>query len=124
MSGFEWLPSEVADAIGGEGTAAQNAAMHREDAIRQINKAKLFYDVFGNGRGPELLEHLRAETIEVSLLMVEGPPIQSQIALSPEQWAFIREGQNSMVRHIERQMRIAVMPIEDLAQPEEAPESE
>jgi hypothetical protein len=44
--------------------------------------------------------------MDVSLAIVQG----GQVALSPADWAYFREGQNSIVRMIQEQVRIAQTP--------------
>lgn len=108
MSGpqaFDWLGGGAEDA---REALDQNEAMHKanEQALRE--QARLFYDVFAVGRGPELLEHLRARTIEFPLLLAGGTIGNIDIGLNPADWAFYREGQNSLIRYIIAQIRNAV----------------
>lgn len=99
--------------------AHENMALAHEHNLKQLEDARLFFDVFGHGRGPELLEHLRDFTIELSLLQGVGrSPVMLEIGLSPEQWAFLREGQNSVIRHIEAQLKLATTPVDKPVQTE------
>lgn len=87
----------------------QNKAMLEEAARALREKAKLFYDVLGTGRGPELLALLRDETIELDLMSV-SPVIGSllrEMGVNPGEWAFHRNGQNSVVRYLETMVREA-----------------
>lgn len=101
-----------------EEAVQENLALTHEHNLKQLEDARLFFDVFGHGRGPELLEHLRDCTIELSLLSMTGSTLYTEIGLSPEQWAFLREGQNSLVRYIEKQLKIATTPVDKPVQTE------
>lgn len=105
---FDWLRNSGFD----QDAAQMNAEAMREARLRQVETSRLFFDVFGTGRGPELLQWLRDRTIEVSLINVSGAMVSGEIALSPADWAYIREGQNSLIREIERQLLIAKTPME------------
>lgn len=106
---FSWL-------MQGHGTAEEEAAVREAqdlnaDAAREVQeKARLFADVFLHGRGPELLQELRNSTIEVPLMNVSRSFVSGEVALSPADWAYVREGQNSVIRLIEEQIRIAITP--------------
>lgn len=76
--------------------------------LADYENAKLFFDVLMTGRGPELMEHLRNSTIEVPLMEVSGSLVRGEVALGPDQWAFLREGQNSIVRYMESRCRDAM----------------
>ncbi len=110
MDAFNWLPG----ANGSSDDEAREAFENNkamEEAAKQIarEKARLFHDVFGFGRGPELLELLRSETIELDLMSV-SPVIGNhlrEMGVSPGEWAYHRNGQNSVVRYIEQQVAIA-----------------
>jgi len=109
---FSWMPSFNADAQGD----AREAFENNEEAIRaaaqaQRETARLFFDVFNVGRGPELLDLLRSQTIDVDLMNLTGVigSETREIPVSPEQWAFHRNGQNSVVRYIESMIRTAMV---------------
>lgn len=107
QNAFGWLgeqdPELARDAV------EQNKQMEAQALQAQRELARLFYDVFGEGRGPELLERLRDTTIEMPLMSVNGVlGSQPEIGLGPAEWAYYREGQNSVVRFIELQMRNAL----------------
>lgn len=105
---FSWLPG-AEEEPGGREALEENEAM-LEAARRALReKARLFYDVFGVGRGPELLELLREETIDLDLMAV-GPVIGGhlrEMGVSPADWAYHRNGQNSVVRYLETMVREA-----------------
>lgn len=111
---FAWLTGGGMAGSPEEADARQANTENMEAArLHQLELANLFADVFVRSpRGPELLDQLRGSTIEVGLLSVSAASVQSEIALTPEQWMCIREGQNSIVRMIEDQIRIAMMPAE------------
>jgi hypothetical protein len=105
---FSWMPGGNSD---GEARDAmeQNEAMIEKAAQEQREFAKLFLDVFGQGRGPELLELLRVHTIELDLFVV-SPTIGNalrEMGVNPSEWAYHRNGQNSVVRWIEQQLQFA-----------------
>lgn len=95
-----------------EDALKQNEEMKRAAELAAINTAKLFFDVFGTGRGPELLALLRDCTIELPMVRISGTFGGAEINMDGAQWAFFREGQNSVVRMIEAQMKVAVQPVE------------
>lgn len=87
----------------------KNEEMAKAYALLMREKARLFLDVFGVGRGPELLELLRSETIEVDLMnlsAVIGTGAR-EVPVNPSEWAYHRNGQNSVVHYIETMMRHA-----------------
>jgi len=111
--GQGWHPdlNAILDGENGDAREAleQNEAM-LEAATRALReKARLFYDVFGVGRGPELLELLREETVDLDLMAV-SPVIGAhlrEIGVKPSDWAYHRNGQNSVVRYVETMVREA-----------------
>lgn len=107
---FSWLP-RAEDADQGEARDAieQNEAMLDEAARMQKEAARLFYDVFTTGRGPELLALMRDCTIELDLMNISGTIGNGsrEVPVNPAEWAFHRNGQNSVVRWIEQMVRIA-----------------
>lgn len=110
MSMFDWMPGangegdpEARDAF------AQNEEMLKAAAIAQREEARLFFDVFSTGRGPELLDLLQARTMDLDLMAV-SPVIGNglrEMGVDPSQWAYHRNGQNSIVRWIIQQIRLA-----------------
>lgn len=112
---FDWLPGGSVGPETPEEAAEANQAQHDAAEIRRINQAKLFFDVFVNSaRGPELLELLRASTIEMPLFLVGNTLHQGmEVGLSTAEWAMFREGQNSTIRFIEEQIRIARTPTQE-----------
>lgn len=96
---YEWMRG----AIGAPSDEQLEGQKDTLDAIERaaVEEARLFFDVFTQGRGPELLQWLRDHTIEVPLLDVSGSLVRGEVALSPADWAYVREGQNSVTRLIE-----------------------
>ena len=81
----------------------------KEAAQKQREFARLFYDVFMTGRGPELLSVMRESTIELDLMAV-SPVIMNgmrEMGVGPAEWAYHRNGQNSVVRWIETMIRLS-----------------
>jgi hypothetical protein len=108
---FAWLMSQNTPEE--REVSAQNEEAMRDARNAAREEAQLFADVFQHGRGPELLELLRDRTIEVPLMDVSRSIVRGEVALSPAEWAYVREGQNSVIRHIQDQIRIALTPEED-----------
>lgn len=109
MSGaFSWLPG-AEDQGEARDTFDQNEAMLKEAAQKQREFARLFFDVFMTGRGPELLQVMRDSTIELDLMAV-SPVIMNgmrEMGVGPAEWAYHRNGQNSVVRWIETMIRLS-----------------
>lgn len=107
MSAFGWLPdSNDEDA---REAPERNKEMMEAAARIKREQAKLFLDVFGQGRGPELLEMMRAYTVDLDLFVV-SPVIGNELremGVNPAEWAYHRNGQNSVVRWIEQQLYTA-----------------
>ena len=77
--------------------AEANAAASREEFNSLIR------EVFGQGRGMEVLHHLRNGTIEVPLIDASRAiAAAGSVALTGAEWAYFREGQNSIVRYLEQ----------------------
>jgi len=89
---------------------AANDELARAAQLAAIEDAKLFHDVFANGRGPEMLEWLRNHTIEIPLMSFSGTFGGGEVSLSTSDWAFFRTGQNSVTHLIEHQIRVATTP--------------
>jgi len=105
---FNWLPGANLD--GGRNPIEQNEEMMKAAARLQQEKARLFYEVFSGPRGPELLELLCTETIDLDLMAV-SPVIGGQMremGVNPSEWAYHRNGQNSVIRYIQQQIRLAL----------------
>lgn len=106
---FGWLGNQSEDAGDAREALAENQKMI-DEADRQMRElARLFYDVFAVGRGPELLDYLRRRTIEQPL-MVATLTIgneERQLPVNPSEWAYHRNGQNSVVHFIENMMALA-----------------
>lgn len=103
---FSWLSPEANQEDARE-TLEQNEKMLQDAAQQRMEVAKLFYDVFAQGRGPELLEHMRAFTIDLDLFAV-SPVIGNEhreMGVGPSEWAYHRNGQNSVVRWIEQNLQ-------------------
>ncbi len=105
---FGWL-SPGANEEDARDAADQNKEM--TEAVAQImrERSKLFLDVFGQGRGPELLELMRAATVELDLFAISKSinDEHREMGVGPAEWAYHRNGQNSVVRWIEQQLQCA-----------------
>lgn len=106
---FEWL------GVGAPETP-QEVEQANEDQMRRaqeeiMNDARLYYRVFDTPDGRELIARLRDCTIEIPGVRVTGTVGGAEINMTVPEWMMFREGQNSVVRHIELQMKIATMPV-------------
>lgn len=110
MSGaFSWLPG-AEDQGEARDSFEQNKAMLEEAERLLREEARLFYDVFMTGRGPELLEHMRSKTVDLDLMSVSSVIMNGmrEMGVGPAEWAYHRNGQNTVVRWIETMIRHAV----------------
>lgn len=99
------------------GLAGEEQQQLSEDQIRearrqQIEDAKIFYEVFGQGRGLEILDLLKDRTTRASVMQVTGCIIDGDINLSPGEFMAGREMQNALIRYIERQIMLAQEPLD------------
>lgn len=82
----------------------KDAEVNREQTIAD---ARIFFDVFGQGRGAELLEILKHKTIYASTMDRSSAICDADIPLNPGEFMAMREGQNALIRFIERQMKLS-----------------
>ena len=80
-------------------------AEERNEELKQA--ARLFYNVFATGDGPQVLEILRHKTIFLSTMDRDGAIIEGNIPLNPGEFMAGREMQNALIRFIERQIKFA-----------------
>lgn len=106
---FDWLGMQAPETP--EDVMAANDKAAYDAQIKAINEARIFHNVFNTPDGLALLDILRSQTIEVPLIRVSNTFGGGEINLSGAEWAFFRDGQNSVIRHIELQMLIATQPI-------------
>lgn len=78
-----------------------------EARVQQIADAQIFFDVFGTGRGPEMLELLKHKTVYVSTMNREAAIMDGDIPLNPGEFMAGREMQNALVRWIERMVQLS-----------------
>lgn len=74
---------------------------------QQIADARIFFEVFGEGRGVELLEILKHKTVYASTMERSGAICDADIPLNPGEFMAMREGQNALIRFIERQIKLS-----------------
>lgn len=79
-----------------------------EAALKEFETAKLVFEVFSEGRGPELLDWLRRVTIEAPFMQVSKSLFASEVSMSAGEFSMIRWGQNDVVHMIETMMKRAV----------------
>lgn len=90
----------------------QLQADQRQAQIQEIADAQIFYDVFGGGRGPELLELLKAKTVHLSTMNRTAAIMEGDIPLNPGEFMAGREMQNALVRWIERMVKLSQEKVE------------
>jgi hypothetical protein len=114
---FSWIKAGMPADEQNEFDAALKQNEQAVAALQASNMqlAKLTFDVFENGRGPEWLDWVRSKTIGFPLLLVGGMIGGGEVNLSPSDWAYFRAGQNSIVHLIDDLVTMAATP---LPQPE------
>jgi len=98
--------------LAGEGQQELTAEQIREARRQQIEDAKIYFEVFGQGRGLQLLDILKDRTTRASVMQVTGCIIDGDINLSPGEFMAGREMQNALIRHIEKQIILAQQPLD------------
>lgn len=97
--------------------------LHAAAAAERMEFAKLVFEVMeASPRGPELLQALYGVTQGAPLMQVTGSLVEGEVALSPSDWAYLREGQNSVIRFLLSQIEYAKNPPIELQQKEKANE--
>ena len=91
-----------------------NEQMLRDWQEAQMKLARQVYTVFETPSGVELMETLKEWTIYASLLKASAPFGASEINMSPSDWAYFREGQNSIVRWLLENIELAKTPPTEL----------
>lgn len=102
--------AEFLKGIIGEEETAKVIEEDESQRVQQIADAQIFFDVFGAGRGPELLELFRHKTVYASVM--EQTIGELQIPLNPGEFMAMREGQNAFVRWIERMIKLSQEKVE------------
>lgn len=105
---FDWLSSQ--GAMPADGGIQQNEEMLAAAQEEQMRHARMVHSVFNTPTGREFLAFLDDVTIRAPLMQVTGSLVQGEVALSPSDWAYIREGQNSVTRYIQDQIALAENP--------------
>lgn len=105
MDNFFKVEGEEADRNVMEQVEAAKAA----DQLLRDKQALGFLDLFTSPNGMAFLDLARGKTIELSLLNLDQVigDNDRQLPLSPAEWAYFREGQNSVIRWIENELRHA-----------------
>jgi hypothetical protein len=94
-----WLgPVGGWDAVNATGLTREQADKRQEEILAGYDEARLVFDVLGRGRGPELLAVLQGRLIETPVFRLGGQIGHNTIEfpITPEQWLWIRAGQNSV----------------------------
>lgn len=114
---FDWMGGADVPAqdLSPEEILAANEKMASAAAEVQMDFAKLVFDVMeASPRGAELMQRLEDLTIQMPLMQVSGSLVTGEVALSPADWAYVREGQNSVVRMLKDQIAYAKSPPKEL----------
>lgn len=105
---FDWLTTAAQGQP--EDGAAQNKEMMMEAQEKQMEFARLVHAVFETPQGIDLMERLYSLTQAAPLMDVSNSLVQGEVSLSPADWAYIREGQNSVIRFLLNQIELAKRP--------------
>ena len=105
---FDWLSSQMPAEPATDNHVMSEAA--EEQQRLRMEFANLCKRCLYDGEGAALLQKLRDYTIEVPLLNVSASIVTSEVQMSPADWAYVREGQNSVIRFIEGQIHLARNP--------------
>lgn len=117
MSPFDWLDNAELSA---EDTMKLNEAAMAAANEAQLEFAKLCFEVLETSpRGPVLMKMLDDMTIRLPLMRVTGSLVEGEVSLAPSDWAFVREGQNSIVRFLQNQIEFARNPPQQKEQGDE-----
>lgn len=84
-------------------------------AQRLYDEDRIIRECFTQGTGPEALEILRS-------LTVDQPAFNPEIPVNAEYFGFLREGQNSLIREIEKRIARAERGPPTVNRPEQTPE--
>tara|TARA_R110000744_G_scaffold326330_4_gene432098 strand:- start:12213 stop:12581 length:369 start_codon:yes stop_codon:yes gene_type:complete len=93
-----------------DGGLADNQALMMEAVEQRMQVARLVHQVFETPQGIELMNMLYDLTQGAPLMRVSGSLVDGEVALSPSDWAYIREGQNSVTRWLLGQIELAKNP--------------
>jgi len=109
LSGFDWLAQQVGFEQGEAGDTAEatRQAMQEQMELAQLIKRALV----DNDDGVRLLDYLTQATILTPMMAVSRSlPTDGEVALSPADWAYVREGQNSVIHFLRNQISLAMNP--------------
>lgn len=107
-TGFEWLDKAMEQTPDPE----QSQEELQRVAQEQFELAQLVKRVMhDNEDGARLMNYLFDATIDTPLMTVgKNVPITGEVAMSPADWAYAREGQNSVIRWMREQIKLANNP--------------
>ena len=106
---LSWLQSpEGWDGLNAQATEGEERADVKA-LLAEFEVAKLFHAVFVGGRGPELLAHLRERLFRTPIYSINAIGFNElQMPLTPDQWCWMRVGQNSVLHHVEAMIDKAI----------------
>jgi len=105
---FDWLSGALN--VPEDGGIKENQKMMDEAFQGQMELARLVHAVFETPQGIDLMDRLYGLTQGAPLMRVSGSLVEGEVALSPSDWAYIREGQNSVIRFLLGQIELAKNP--------------
>ena len=103
-NGFDWLGKSDEDLVEANNEMLEAARFAAKEQAKTIHRA------LSTGDGLQFLDWLRSATVDLPLMDVSNSLVRGEVALSPSDWAYVREGQNSVYRAIMAQMDLAVSP--------------
>lgn len=109
LSGFDWLAQQVGFE---QGEAADTTEAARQAQQEQMETAQMIKRaLIDNPDGAILLDYLTQATIMTPMMAVSRSlPTDGEVALSPADWAYVREGQNSVIHFLRNQISLAMNP--------------
>lgn len=103
---------ELLERMGFDVSDLDRAQAHNKEQIekhneKQIEAAMDYYAAFNSVSGAIVLERLKDQTIRISTMNKSMCIIDGDIPLNPAEFMAFREGQNSIIRHIQDMIVLA-----------------
>lgn len=73
--------------------------------VPKLPKSKYYFKLFTSPEGKYILDYLKSETIQ-RLCLQPNTLLPPDIAVNPSEFIFLREGQNSVIWHIEEMIKL------------------
>ena len=94
-------PELILPKVPSENDINANIEKQKDDLLQT---AEYFYHAFKSPTGKKVLELLKSCTIDISVLDVQISDANGN--MNPNEFVFMREGQNQIIRFIEQQIKI------------------